>query len=262
MAGNGQGGLDLPRVLCLHGGGVNGEVFQMQCRNLIVQLKEHFRLCFVDAPFICEPHPSIVTVYGDHGPFRRWLRWRPEHGEIDDETASSQIEYQLKLAMEEDDERGGTGPWVGLLGFSQGAKIAASLLFTQQKLEETVGKGASWADFRFGVLLAGRAPVVLLDSRLAPVPGVAAASELSTGFGSWPDRGDTAQRIGLPTIHVHGLRDEGLQHHRRLLELYCEEGTTTLVEWDGEHRVPIKAHDVEAVAKEMIALGSKLGLAS
>jgi hypothetical protein len=136
-------------------------------------------------------------------------------------------------------------------------------LFTQQKLVETIGKDASWSNFQFGVLLAGRAPVVLLDSRIIPVPrGVAAASELSIGFQNWPDPSDTDHRIRLPTIHVHGLRDPGLEHHRRLLRLYCEEETATLVEWDGEHRVPIKAQDVEAVAKEMIALGKKLDLIS
>jgi len=263
MAASKDGSLALPRILCLHGGGVNAEVFELQCRNLVTRLKPYFRLCFVDAPFICEPHPQIVRVYGDYGPFRRWMRWLPEHAEIDDATTVSQIEYQLRLTMEEDDEKGGTGPWVGLLGFSQGAKISASLLFTQQKLGETIGKDAAWTKFRFAVLLAGRAPVVSLDSRVVPVPaGVAAASELSISFQNWPDPRDTDQRIRLPTIHVHGLKDPGLEHHRKLLHLYCEEGTATLVEWDGEHRVPIKAQDVEAVAKEMIALGKKLDLIS
>jgi hypothetical protein len=217
-------------------------------------------LCFVDGPFICAPHPSIVSVYGDFGPFRRWLRWLPEHPETDAATASSEIKYQLKLAMEEDDVKGGTGKWVGLLGFSQGAKISASILFTQQKLLETFGKDAAGSDFRFAVLLAGRAPLVLLDSRIALPAGIADASEESVNFRNWPQDGDGDHQLRLPTIHVHGLRDPGLDHHRRLFELYCEKGSATLIEWDGDHRVPIKPMDVEPVAEAMMTLGKRLGV--
>ena len=255
--------LHLPRILCLHGGGVNAEIFELQCRSLISRLKDTFRLVFVDAPFICPPHPTIIKVYGDHGPFRRWLRWQPEHPEIDPETATGQIRYQLDLAMEEDDLRGATGPWVGILGFSQGAKVSAGLLYTQQKLFEKFGPDApgSW-DFKFGVLLAGRAPVVAMDARIDMVPGIADAATLSSGFKDWPAENKGDHVFGIPTLHVHGLRDPGLKEHRILLNLYCEEGTTTLIEWDGEHRVPIKTHDVEAVATEIIALGKKVGVIS
>ncbi|PKS05616.1 hypothetical protein jhhlp_008134 [Lomentospora prolificans] len=116
--------LPLPRILCLPGGGVNAEIFHMQCRTLMARLNDTFRLVFVDGPFICPPPPTIVKVYGDYGPFRRWLRWQPDQPEIDAATAAGQIRYQIDLAMEEDDQRGATGPWVGLLGFSQGISFA------------------------------------------------------------------------------------------------------------------------------------------
>jgi hypothetical protein len=232
----------------------------MQCRSLIARLKTSFRLCFVDGPFICPPHPSIISVYGDYGPFRRWLRWLPEHPEVDAETASSEIRYQLTQAMEEDDAKGATGEWVGLLGFSQGAKVSASLLFTQQKLVETLGRSAAGTNFRFGVILAGRAPLALLDSRVTVSSGVGDASQTSAEFKDWPDESSSDHLLRLPTIHVHGTRDPGLELHRRMLNQYCEEGTATLIEWDGDHRVPIKSHDVDAVSNAIIDLGNKLGL--
>ena len=79
--------LPYPRILCLHGGGVTGEIFRAQARSLIKYLPT-FRLVFADAPFYCAPGPGIVPVYEDWGPFRRWLRWLPEHPEIDDESAA------------------------------------------------------------------------------------------------------------------------------------------------------------------------------
>ena len=65
--------LHAPRILCLHGGGVNSSVFRSQCRALIKHLPA-FRLVFADGPWFCEAGPGIVPVYEDCGPFRRWLR--------------------------------------------------------------------------------------------------------------------------------------------------------------------------------------------
>ena len=43
-----------------------------------------------------------------------------------------QVSSALTQAMRNDDRQGATGEWVALLGFSQGAKIAASILYAQQ----------------------------------------------------------------------------------------------------------------------------------
>ncbi|KAM0276817.1 hypothetical protein ACHAQH_006352 [Verticillium albo-atrum] len=248
--------LPLPRILCLHGGGVNAQVFALQSRALITRLSPHFRLVFVDAPFLCAPHEAIVSVYGHLGPFRRWLPWLPSHPDVDAETAAAEIRYSLTTAMEGDDAAGATGPWVGLLGFSQGAKIAASWLYTQQ----VVGSGAA-TSFQFAVLLAGRAPLVMLEEGLDVPVGVADASMRSCDFKGVPEEieGD-AHLLKLPTVHVHGLRDPGLELHRVMMKAYCGEGTTRLVEWDGSHRVPIKQMDVDAVVGEILGLGRELGL--
>ncbi|POR36343.1 Esterase LovG, partial [Tolypocladium paradoxum] len=72
-----------PRVLCLHGGGVNAQVFRLQCRALVARLAPALRLVFADAPFASRPHEDIVGVYGDCAPFYRWLRWQPGHPELD-----------------------------------------------------------------------------------------------------------------------------------------------------------------------------------
>ncbi|KAM5343231.1 hypothetical protein ACJ41O_014197 [Fusarium nematophilum] len=243
--------LHLPRILCLHGGGVNAEIFELQCRSIIARLRPSLRLVFMQAPFLSAPHPSIVSVYGDHGPFRRWLRWQPDHPEIEPEAAAEEIRYQCRRAMEDDP---GTGDWVGILGFSQGAKIAASLLWTQQRVTERLGAEESPTQFKFGVLMAGRAPLVMLDYRVEQPPHVVDPARLSSDFDDWPGSNDGDHVLSIPTLHVHGLRDPGIEQHRLLMNSYCEAGTTRLLEWDGGHRIPIKTHDVEAVADKILEL--------
>lgn len=258
--------LALPRILCLHGGGVNSDVFRAQMRAVASRLSGRFRLVFADGPFICPAHPDVASVYGDHGPFRRWLRWLPEHPAVDAETAAAEIRYQLCTAMEDDDRAGATGEWVALLGFSQGAKIAASLLLAQQALEaKGVAPAAGSpekARWRFGIIMAGRAPLVCLDEGMGSIRGVQEASGIGAEFTNWAEVDD---KIGdhvlrIPTVHIHGLKDPGLGLHRRLLNEYCAKESARLVEWDGGHRIPIKGPDVEAVTAEILRLADDLGI--
>ncbi|SPJ75556.1 related to oxidoreductase [Fusarium torulosum] len=249
--------LHLPRILCLHGGGVNAQVFELQCRVLISHLKNSLRLVFMQAPFISAPHPDIVTVYGEFGPFRRWLRWEPDHPEIEPEVATETLRNQTRRAMDSDP---GTGEWIGIMGFSQGAKIAASLLWTQQKVTEQFGAQEALTQFKFGVLMAGRAPLITLDHRLEHTPPIVDAALLSSEFKDYPESNEGEHVLSIPTLHVHGLRDAGLEQHRILMERYCETGTTSLVEWDGGHRIPIKSHDVGAVTHEILKLARDAGV--
>lgn len=239
----------LPRILCLHGGGVNAEIFNLQCLRLITRLGSSFRLVFMEAPFLSDPHPSVVAVYGTMGPFRRWIRWLPEHPEIEPETAAGEIRYQVLKAMEDDV---GTGDWVGILGFSQGAKIPASVLWTQQYMKTM--KREAWTDFKFGVFMAGKAPILMLDYQLDKPRHIEDPSKMSPEFEDWPETNQGSHVLSLPTLHIHGLRDPGIDQHRGLLKKYCAPGTTRLVEWDGGHRIPIKMHDVDVVAEGILEL--------
>lgn len=51
----------------------------------------------------------MIVAYKDHGPFRRWLCWSPEHAELDLNTTVQYIYGQLKKAMDEDHAAGGKG---------------------------------------------------------------------------------------------------------------------------------------------------------
>lgn len=173
------------------------------------------------------------------------------------------------MAMEDDDSAGGTGEWVGLVGFSQGAKLAGSLLLEQQAREaraketgEQVGVGPCGipgVKWRFGVLMAGRAPLTNLNPELLTSPALVSAADISEEFG-FVEEVDEQAMLRVPTVHVHGLADPGLHLHRRLLEEYCAEGTATLVEWEGAHRIPIKSKDVERVVGALYDVAEETGV--
>lgn len=218
--------LHLSRILALHGGGTNKRIFRAQCRVLEASFKAHgFRLVYAEAPFPSVPGPDVVSVYSEWGPFKAWLRSPdvivPERQDI------HAIEDAISSAMHADNQLGANGALVGVMGFSQGGRVAASLLLQQQQRRVLGG-----LSFGFGLLLAARGP--LLD--------------LSPEFKMCENH----TRLSIPTVHVHGLSDPGLECHRQMYEFCCDLETTRLVLWDGGHRLPIKTTDVKKVVSATI----------
>ena len=253
--------LHLPRILCLHGGSTNARIFRLQCRVLIRHLQPSFRLVFAEAPFSSEAGADVTLVYKAYGPFQRWLRFLPHHPDIGARPTVEKIEDSLDAAKNEDDLKGATGEWVGLLGFSQGAKMCASLLLRQQLCAQKLGWQSSKTKYRFAVLLAGRGPLVAMEPQLSTTPALVDASEI--GFSAALDERISRSKehvLHLPTIHVHGLRDPGLGLHRLMLEQYCERDSTRLLEWDGDHRVPIKSKEVAAVVAQILDVAKQTGV--
>ncbi|KFZ15959.1 hypothetical protein V502_05308 [Pseudogymnoascus sp. VKM F-4520 (FW-2644)] len=220
-----------------------------------------FRLCYAEAPFPSQAGTDVGSVYADFKPFKAWLRWLPDEPDRDAHTAVEQIELSLRQAMADDDLKGATGEWVALLGFSQGAKMCASLLFAQQIRKGEPGTNRPWPRFRFAVLLAGRGPLVSLTPELPMPRGLVDASTIST-LSHEQNLRSTDHILQIPTIHVHGMHDPGLILHRELLEQYCGRTSARLVQWDGEHRVPIKTKDATAVVSEILSMARDTGVLS
>ncbi|KAL2194157.1 serine hydrolase FSH [Corynascus similis CBS 632.67] len=256
--------LSRPRILCLHGGGSNARIFRAQCRILEKALCGHFRLVYADAPFLSQAGPCVLSVYANWGPYRRWLRWADHHPSVDALRATGAIDEAVLSAVVRDDALGATGDWVGILGFSQGAKLAASLLFRQQQRENNLAQRlASTAvaipSFRFGIFFAGRGPLVALDpdhASSAGLPDAAALSGADVNVNNW----DESHVLRIPSIHVHGLKDPGIELHRYLRDVFCEKESTRLVEWNGDHRMPLKSKDVEAVVESILSVAEHTGV--
>ncbi|EFR00834.1 citrinin biosynthesis oxydoreductase CtnB [Nannizzia gypsea CBS 118893] len=250
--------LHLPRILCLHGGGSNAKIFHTQCRVIRAHLKSSFRLCFVDAPFSSPAGPGIESVYEDYAPFYCWHNWKPGVTEDFGGQTLSYVEKILRDAMAEDDAKGATGKWVGILGFSQGAKTSASILMKQQVQTELNIRDENSFDFKFGVIMNGRGPLLELGLDTGSDSSVPGSSASST-TGQSEDVASASELIHIPTIHVHGRRDPGLFLHRNLRDSFFVKSSTRLVEWDGDHRLPIKFNDVDAVVSQICEVAKETG---
>jgi hypothetical protein len=227
--------------------------------KFLPHLTPKFRLVFLDAPFLCAAGVGALPVYADYGPFRRWFRWLDSHPEKPDEEVWAEIDEALKKGMEADE---GSGEWVGVLGFSQGAKIAASLMYERQlRLDaRTEREGDGQPRWQFGVMMAGRAPLVTLSDASKDFPWMQRGGGLVEGVDMESITERPEMRLRLPTLHVHGLKDEGLGLHRTLAEDYCAPGSAVVLEWDGPHRIPIKKVDVERVVGAMMELCEEYGI--
>ena len=191
-------------------------------------------------------HEMLVPLYGHLGMARRWSIWKEEHKRIDTDVNISRIEEQIRRAVEGDTE--GTGPWVGLMGFSQGAKLTMSILLENQlrRDEDLSLPGFGGAHWKFGIILAGRALPYSLSDRTKFDPYYDPPGELPRYA---VDTSRFADRCETPTLHVHGMRDQGLEMHRQLLNDFCREGRAKVIEWDEGHRVPFKPADVRVVSE-------------
>lgn len=197
-----------------------------------------------------------MAVYSSLGPFKRWLRWLPDHEAAEDDHVVAAIEGSMRVAMQKDDAAGWKGKWAGLLGFSQGSKVAASVLYEMQLQTEEKEimrteadiEGFAGVNWRFALLMAGRGPLASLSARTHGSVGMDRPGEMmipkEPGHWRW-----NQHRITLPTVQVHGLNDPGLQYHQELFRDFTEPGTAELLEWNGDHRVPIKTADVASVVE-------------
>ncbi|KAI2631240.1 citrinin biosynthesis oxidoreductase CtnB [Xylaria nigripes] len=257
--------LHKPRILCLHGGGTNAGIFRTQCRVLSRFLEPHFRLAYAEAPYTTMPGPDVEFVYAFDGPFKRWLRWLPSHEPIGSQQAVDDIDNAIKLAMDADDLKGADGEWVGLMGFSQGAKLAASMLLRQQRRAQRRTQGELFDDriydgWKFVVVLAGRSPLVNLEPSVYQSSLLCDPSEIElTGV---PDPTEVARKehvLRLPSIHVHGYLDPGLRLHRDLYARYMDPAYARVLEWDGPHRVALKNTDVQPIVDAIVAVAKETG---
>lgn len=264
--------LQKPRMLCLHGGGVSAKIFRLQARQLRQTLAPYFRLVFADGPFPSEMHPDLIPVYRNMGPCYSWADLSSQcifaDGAPDTKTIADNIRVSLLCAMEADP---GTGNWVGLLGFSQGARLAVSILLEDEIRQKEINcntpdrafLGVKW---HFGVLLAGRGPPYALSHRTMHRPQFGHPGPMTQMIDSIEsltsdplfDLLEPWDILSTPTLHVHGLRDPGLPFHQLLQSHYVAPGSASVIEWEGEHRIPIRTVDVEAVSRGILQI-AKLG---
>lgn len=220
---------NLPRILCLHGGGTSALIFRFQARRLIKALRPYFRLVFVDAPFECEAGAGVLPVFAGVGPYYTFI----PKTEAEEEMVRSTLQQKLS---EEDG-----APVVGVLGFSQGGKIASGLLHEQQHTHKVA------PSLKFGVIINGSYPPLRQPSN----PSTTLPRLTESTQTKWNDQHKGS--IRLPSVHVHGTLDDAIDNHRLLFRCYDPE-VATLMEFENGHHMPVSDDDTQKIADEILRI--------
>ena len=223
----------LPRILCLHGGGTSAMIFKFQARRLIRALKSHFRLVFIDAPFDSAPGPGVLPVFEGAGPYYEWL--------ATDREGEERVRSLLHKKLHEADG----APFVGVLGFSQGTRIAAGLLHEQEHT------GTVAPSLCFGVLLNGNYPPLRQASHPSTLfPGIVEFTQDESAR-EWKKAHEGV--IHLPSVHVHGRQDFLLPRSQVLVKCF-DPSSATVFEFDNGHFLPTRDDDTQKIADEVVRI--------
>ena len=151
-------------------------------------------------------YPEIANIYPP--PHRCFYGAFPDENEVRE---SHRFLYDII-----DDE----GPFEGVLGFSQGAGVAASVLFEQAMQPDPERPEPL---FKFAVFIGGAQPWDIYDKELQPLRPVYAANY--------------AARIDIPTAHIMGRKDLYREGAKSLLAL-CDARKAKVYDHQGSHMVP------------------------
>lgn len=129
----------------------------------------------------------------------------------------------LQQYIEEHDE----GPFDGVLGFSEGASVAASLILRQSAEKRT-------SPFKFAIFICA-VPPFRWDCK-----GIVSADE-------------TPERINIPTAHVVGSKDP-LHLGNRILYNLCHQPSASIFDHRGGHTIPWNLVTTQGITKEIRAV--------
>ncbi|KAK4476739.1 hypothetical protein RD792_015899 [Penstemon davidsonii] len=229
------------RILCLHGFRQNASGFKGRTASLAKKLKNIAEFVFVDAPhelpFIYQhSSESVLTQQGP--PFKKcnkkfaWLVDENYDGNTDTEWEMAKIPFEtlqyqqqtkgfersieyLKTVFSQE------GPFDGILGFSQGAAMAALVGAHSGKLEGEID------NIRFVILCSGFPPVNMVE-------------EYAVGS------------INCPSLHIFGSKEEckdrqiDCQASKQLASLF-ESGSSVIIEHDLGHIIPTRSPYIDEI---------------
>ena len=217
----------LPRLLCLHGGGTSALIFKIQTRRLQWSLRSTFKFVFADGPFASGPGPGVLPAFADCAPYYSWLN----PGSTTLEQDQRRVRQVLRKIIKDDG-----GEFVGLVGFSQGARLTAGLLADQEEGIATEGI-PRW---KFGVMLCGSYPPLSLSwARSSPPAGKPSQDIDEHGPTREPDEDEM---IHVPSVLVRGSLDPHCEKGRRLVK-YFDPETAIVMEFKMGHHLPGAAGD-------------------
>ncbi|EFW98510.1 ef-hand calcium-binding domain protein [Grosmannia clavigera kw1407] len=199
------------RILCLHGAGTSA--------------KNHLRddsiaFEFIDGEWDAPPAPGIAKLYP--GPYHAFYDWNPAEPSPPCESLAESYDYLTEVLEAK--------AFDGIVGFSQGAALAASYLLYHQNQDRQLLQPV----VRFAVFMCGTLPWDASGTRRLGLAELASSDS-------------TPRAINIPTLHVHGAMDEWLDESRALKEL-CKPAEAVVWQHGLGHAIPVDRKSTERLA--------------
>lgn len=234
----------LPRILCLHGAGSNAAIFRVQGRKIFSGLRDDFQFEFVESPFTSAPGPGM-ELFADSPPFYRWqcdmgasLSFDITADEIDSERDKVK-ELLLETLLSNKVADDGKPPIVGIMAFSQGARVATGLLLHMARLYAQ-RQGDKYHRIQFAIICNATYPPLFLEHQMTP---------------------DTDRRtVAIPTLHLHGSDDPWRPESEEMLANFYDQEHANAIVFQGKHQLPLLQTDVGKILVSIRGLASKTPL--
>ncbi|KAF7133671.1 hypothetical protein CNMCM5793_004969 [Aspergillus hiratsukae] len=224
--------------LCLHGRGTNSDIFESQLAALRSRISPEHTFDFIDAEFDCPPAPGISDFYPS--PYLGW------HAQYDPPHVQAVHDYLWSVIRED-------GPYDGVIGFSEGAALAASLLLCHEHVHLIDGS-AQPRDAPFKVAIFFNSVVMLSPSERIGSNITQSIQKVEDSYleflhvGSSDPQARTLpaifgfppsfpSRIAVPTLHVIGEHDAFAEYSRAVAGL-CRQEIAEVLVFDGGHELP------------------------
>jgi predicted esterase len=207
------------RLVALHGFTMNGAGLRHMLADVEPRLVDLVEFVYPDAPHSASPESvaGITSLLGGPRAKPPNLEWwnASEDGTTYHGWEASRAAVQAALAPLDSADRC-DAPRVGLLGFSQGAAVAATLAALAER--------GGFPRLRFVVLVAGFKP---------------RAAELAPLFDP---------PLSVPSLHIWGTADPFAKHGPRLFDHFSPDARQ-LLEWPGRHTVPTTGSAADALVE-------------
>lgn len=203
-----------PKILCLHGGGSNPDIHHFQARKLHLLLdRAGYDLVVPRGLVPCGPGPGMLPFF-EGAEFAQWLwdgrardggneAWNDDHQVEQDEWAD------LPRFVDNVYRQAPGPPFIGVVAFSQGAKVAVHLARWLQENQASDDEG-----LKFLVLVCSTSP--FRGKRQPGEPGV-----------------PPAESITIPSFHVIAEKDEW--HNQAEIMAKCFKDPVVVRSQEGHH---------------------------
>lgn len=187
----------------------------------------------------------MMPVFSSCAPFYRWVNRRFKMGDSNIEAApQDEVKVLDQIIEKVMEENGGVESFVGIMGFSQGARVVPGLLIRHRLQQQRTFTGSPY-NFKFGVSIGGPYPPLCLHENVK----VEHYEILKT----------------IPSVHAWG-RSDFVRKGCEQLHQVADGDVCFQMDFEGKHHLPLKddeARDLcDLIRGAWYAAGGKMSIAS